>query len=64
MVIANHWTEYRVSNGEVRERTEGAEGVYNLIGRTKISTNQPPTPTYTHTPELPGTKPPTKEYTC
>jgi hypothetical protein len=27
-------------NGGVRERTEGAEGVYNSIGRTTISTNQ------------------------
>jgi hypothetical protein len=35
--------------------TEGVEGVRNPIGRTTISTNQ--------TPELPGTKPSTKEYT-
>jgi hypothetical protein len=26
-------------SGEVRERTEGARGVYNPIGRTTISTN-------------------------
>jgi hypothetical protein len=37
---------------------EAAEGVYNPIGRRKISTNQIPCP-----PELPGTKPLTKEYT-
>jgi hypothetical protein len=37
---ANHWTEHRVPNGGVRERTEGAEGVCNPIGRTTISTNQ------------------------
>jgi hypothetical protein len=47
----------RVSSGGVRERTEGAEGVFNPIGRTTISTNQTPSA------ELPGTKPPTKEYT-
>jgi hypothetical protein len=56
MFEANHWTECRVPNREVREKTEGVEGVCNPIGRTTISTNQ------TH-PELPGTKPSTKEYT-
>ncbi|XP_076796740.1 uncharacterized protein LOC117715751 isoform X2 [Arvicanthis niloticus] len=35
----NHWKEHGVPNGGVRERTEGAEGVCNPIGRT-ISTNQ------------------------
>jgi hypothetical protein len=40
----------------VREKTEGVEKVCNPIGRTTISTNQTP-------PELPGTKPSTKEYT-
>jgi hypothetical protein len=59
MLAANHRTEHKIPNGGVRERTEGAEGVYNIIGSTTISTNQtPPTPS-----ELPGTKPPTKEYT-
>jgi hypothetical protein len=53
MLEANHWTEHRVPNRRVREKTEG---VCNLIGRTTISTNQTP-------PELPGTKPSTKEYT-
>ena len=43
-------------NGGLRERTEGAEGVCNPIGWTSISTNQ-------ISPEFPGTKPPTKEYT-
>jgi hypothetical protein len=57
MFIANHWTEHGVLNGGVREKTEGAEGLCNLIGRTIISTNQTPPP------ELPGTKPPTKEHT-
>jgi hypothetical protein len=31
-----------VPKGGVRERTEGVEGVCNLIGRTTISTNQTP----------------------
>jgi hypothetical protein len=54
MLTDNHWTEHRVHNGGVRERTEGAEGGCNPIGRTTISTNQ--------APEIPGTKLPTKEY--
>jgi hypothetical protein len=58
MLAANHWTEQRDSNEGVRERTEEAKGVCNSIGRTMISTIQNPTPT----PELPGTKPSTKEY--
>jgi hypothetical protein len=61
MLAANHYTEHGVPNGipngGVRERTEGTEWFCNLIGRTIISTNQTP-----HQ-ELPGTKPPTKEYT-
>jgi hypothetical protein len=32
-------------NGGVRERTEGAEGVCNPIGRTTVSINQAPLPT-------------------
>jgi hypothetical protein len=56
MLTANHWTEHGVPNRGVGERTEGFEGVCNSIGKTKISTNQTP-------PELPGTKPSTKEYT-
>ena len=39
MLTANHWTEHRVPNGEVRERAEGAEDVCNPIRRT-IPTNQ------------------------
>jgi hypothetical protein len=42
MLAANHWTEHRVPNGGVREKTEGAEGVCNPIGRAIISTNQIP----------------------
>jgi hypothetical protein len=45
-------------NGRIRERTEGAEGICNPIGRKTLSTNQIPPP-----PELPGTKPLPKEYT-
>jgi hypothetical protein len=41
-------------NGGDRRRTEGAQGVYNPIGRTTISTIQTLS-------ELPRTKPPTKE---
>jgi hypothetical protein len=37
MFSANHWTEHRVSNGGVRERTEAAEGFVNPIGRTIIT---------------------------
>ena len=54
MLAANYWTEHKVPNEEVRERTEGAEGICNSIGKIIISTNQAPTP------ELPRTKLPTK----
>jgi hypothetical protein len=57
MLAANHWTEHRDPSGGVRESTKGAEGVFNPIGRSTISTNQTPPP------ELPETKPATKEYT-
>jgi hypothetical protein len=40
MLTANHRTDHTVPNEGVRERTEGAEGVCNPIGRTTISTNQ------------------------
>jgi hypothetical protein len=40
MLIVNHWTKCGVPNGGVRERTEGAEGICNPIGRTTISNNQ------------------------
>jgi len=56
MLAANHWTEQGDPNGGVREKTEGAEGVCNTIGRTTISTNQT-------SPDLPRNKPPTNEYT-
>jgi hypothetical protein len=42
MLAANHQTEHDDHNGWVKGRTEGAEGVYNPIGRTTISTNQTP----------------------
>jgi hypothetical protein len=52
-------TEYysSIKNNEFMKFLEGPEGVCRPIGRTTISTKQP------RTPELPGTKPPTKEYT-
>jgi hypothetical protein len=39
MLTANHWTKHMVPNGGARERIEGAEGLWNPIGRT-ISTNK------------------------
>jgi hypothetical protein len=54
MLEANHWTACGLTNREIRERTEGDEGICNPKGRTTISTNQMP-------PELPGSKPSTKE---
>jgi hypothetical protein len=41
MLQANHLNEHRDHKRRVRRRTEGAEGDYNPIGRTK-STNQTP----------------------
>jgi hypothetical protein len=54
MLAANCWTKNRDPVGGIRKRTKEAEGVCNPIGRT---TNQP------DPLEVPGTKPPTKEYT-
>jgi hypothetical protein len=36
MFAINHWTEYRVPKGGVRERTEVAEWVCSPIGGTTI----------------------------
>ena len=55
-LTAIHWTEHSIPNGWTRERTQGAEGVCSSVEGTTIWSNQ-------HPPELPGTKPPTKEYT-
>jgi hypothetical protein len=52
MLAANHRTEYRTPRG----RTEGAEEVCHPI-RKNSSINK------LDSPELPGIKPPTKEYT-
>jgi hypothetical protein len=41
LLTANHWTEHGVPNEGVGKRTEGAQAVYNPIGRT-ISINQNP----------------------
>jgi hypothetical protein len=42
ILTSNHQTEPRDSNGRTSERTEGAEGDCNPIGRTIISINQNP----------------------
>jgi hypothetical protein len=42
MYTAKHQTDHGDPNGEVRARTVRAKWVYNLIGRTTISTNQNP----------------------
>jgi hypothetical protein len=42
MLAGNYWTEHRIPNGGVRERTEGDDVVCNPIGRTTVSTNQIP----------------------
>jgi hypothetical protein len=47
---------HRFTSGGARERTQGAEGVCSPRVGATIWTNQ-------YLPELPGTKPPTKEYT-
>jgi hypothetical protein len=36
MLTANHWNEHVVPKGEIREKTERAEGICNPIGRTAI----------------------------
>jgi len=56
MVAASHWTEQGDTYRRVREKTEGAGGVYNTIGKPRASTNETP-------PECPGTKSPTSVYT-
>jgi hypothetical protein len=61
MFAVNHGTEDMNPNGGVRGRAEGAEGVCNSMGRTAILINQSP-PSLSPA-DLPGTKPPAKEYT-
>ena len=56
MLSANHWTEHRIPNGGVRERTKGAErACSSMVGSNPVNLPDPL--------ELPGTGPPTKEYT-
>lgn len=55
ILAANHWTKCGHHNGGDREKSEGAEGICDPIGMTTTSTNQ----TFS---VLPGTKPPTNEY--
>jgi hypothetical protein len=57
MLAANHCTEHGLSNERVRERTEELKGFAIYRNNNNIKQSDP-TP-----PELPGTKPPTKEYT-
>jgi len=54
MLAASHRTERRVSNGGVRERTEGDEGVFNGPRRRKMSTTQ--------NPKAPGTNLPNRAH--
>jgi hypothetical protein len=56
MLAAKHWTEHEVPNEGVGEGTEGTERFCRPIGGATVSTCQTPM-------ELPGTGPPTKEYT-
>jgi hypothetical protein len=42
MLKVNQQTEHGDSNGEIKGRTAGSEGVCNLIGRTTISTPRAP----------------------
>ena len=55
-LLANHWSDRKVINEGARERSQGAEGAFSSIGRNNNTNQLVP-------PELPGTKPPTKEYT-
>jgi hypothetical protein len=41
MLVANHSTDHGILNGGVRERTEGAEGVFNPIGKQFQPTRVP-----------------------
>jgi hypothetical protein len=57
MLTANHWTEYGVPNGRVREKTKGSKRGFQPHRKNNI--NQPAPPP--HPPELPGTKPLTED---
>jgi hypothetical protein len=47
ILVANYWTEGGVSDGEVRDGTEGAEGDCSPMEGTAVLTSQPPTKVYT-----------------
>jgi hypothetical protein len=36
MLTVSYWMDHRAPNGGARERTQGAEGICNPIGGTKI----------------------------
>jgi hypothetical protein len=55
MLTVNYWTEQGVPSRGVREKAEGAEGFATHNKNNNISQTDPS--------KLPGTKPPTKEYT-
>jgi hypothetical protein len=40
MLTGKHWTQRRLPNRGVRERTKGAEGFCNTIGKRAVSTKQ------------------------
>jgi hypothetical protein len=48
MLTGNHLTEHGLSNGGIRQRTKGAERVYNTIGRTTVSSNETTQSSSTH----------------
>jgi hypothetical protein len=54
MLTAKHWTEHGDPNEGVREKSEGAQSVCNLVERTTLSTNQ-------SLPAISRTKPPIKD---
>jgi hypothetical protein len=59
MLTANHRTGGETPREELKKGLKELNGVCNSIERTTISTNKTPP----LSPSLPGTKPPTKEYT-
>ena len=42
VLTVSYWMEHRAPNGGARESTQGAKGICNPIGGTKIWTNQNP----------------------
>jgi hypothetical protein len=67
MLTASHLTEHRDHSGGVMGKTEGAEGFSHPIVKKQNKTKQQQKKNHIikqpETPELPGTKPLTKECT-